>query len=379
MAIHRVGNSAGRGQLVLVRSNLVFFVVLAAMYGYSNHLSLKSLSTSFGHELLSTPRDAAGLTPQERCVLNYPLSRQTECLAAIPGMQTFPLDKLAIHRLAIYAQQTPGLAIPENGSYSPVFVETDSAWQNIHIGRLLLHGISEEAIFNILPHEQQLVLKTAQQSISNIIIKNAPEATTFIEDHLKKVTRVWYIQTSRNYGAGGSTPFLEVIDKLNFVPFTRKTLQGSELLITGYETTGHSALPVQDYRYGSGLWLKHWKFDEDVNVRPCQQIHLKSWWSISESINESYKVWLELAQADNGVGISSANVTPAGIGLKHWRINGLYFDESAIKIPCEVKPGAYVLLVSVRQSDGNTRLPITSVDGKDIGTFLYITTLNVTR
>jgi hypothetical protein len=167
-------------------------------------------------------------------------------------------------------------------------------------------------------------------------------------DEITPVQRSWYEEMTPKYGS--LRKFIRIPDNL------------SHLFI-----------------FGDQLSLRSWLLQQSVNVKPCQQITVQSWWSADEGVPNELSMTLVLVNPTDGQGIANADGAPTGRDSGALTQEQPHIDERSLQIPCDIQSGEYPLLIGVYGFTGDkiNRLPASLPDGTPLGNFAYLTTLFV--
>lgn len=127
--------------------------------------------------------------------------------------------------------------------------------------------------------------------------------------------------------------------------------------------------------FGNELAIYAWELQQDTIVSACEQVTLRSWWQVEESMNERYHLLLVLTE--EGQGIASTDGLPGNWGTRQWHEGARFVDERTLEIPCDISPGEYPLLIGVYDAETIDLLPVSYPGGTPIGEHYYVTTLTV--
>lgn len=127
------------------------------------------------------------------------------------------------------------------------------------------------------------------------------------------------------------------------------------------------------------VWLQVWLLKQRVNVTPCQQITVQSWWSADQRISNNLSMTLVLMNATDSQGIANYDGLLTGRDSGDLILEPPHVDERSIQIPCNIQPGEYPLLIGVYALTGDkiNPLPVSLSNGTPLGNFAYLTTLFV--
>jgi hypothetical protein len=189
-------------------------------------------------------------------------------------------------------------------------------------------------------------------------------------------SRIWFIEYEYRPSNLGK-PFLNVMKRqfaagrIGIFP----TERGGHYTVTEYRRIPES---VQDlFHFGEAVSLQAWTLRESVNVEPCQAVTLESWWTALSQPAISYGIGLVLADA-GGNGIAQTDDLPSGLPTSEWEPGDFQFDTHTLRVPCDVGPGEYPLLIGLYDYSTTEPVPAALPDGTPTGSNLvYLTTLIV--
>ncbi len=134
------------------------------------------------------------------------------------------------------------------------------------------------------------------------------------------------------------------------------------------------------FNFGDFFSLQKWTLNESVQVQPCQQISLESWWQMESQPDANYSMQLALVNAD-GESVSAANSDLSILPTQDWVPDTYVLDARTLAIPCDIAPGDYALVMSVYDPATLATvgdLPVSMPDGTPVGQqYVYLTTLFV--
>lgn len=118
---------------------------------------------------------------------------------------------------------------------------------------------------------------------------------------------------------------------------------GTMTLVT-YQRTPGLLQPLATF--GDNVVLMGWKIRRNARVRPCDVLTLESWWSITAPVSMDYSLTFTLNPLDKD-GIARTDGAPGGGQMRLWQVNGLYYDERDLTVPCDAAPGEYFLVAGI--------------------------------
>lgn len=130
-------------------------------------------------------------------------------------------------------------------------------------------------------------------------------------------------------------------------------------------------------RFGDDISLISWRLNDSVQVQPCQDISLETWWTVDAPLDALYSLTLVIAN-QSGQGISQADGAPGELyPTSIWQPGQRYFDERILTVPCDIEAGEYALLLGLYDvlQDEIRNLPVKSTGGA----LLYLTTIHVSH
>ncbi len=128
--------------------------------------------------------------------------------------------------------------------------------------------------------------------------------------------------------------------------------------------------------FGDSLTLQHWSLMGSVDVAPCGSARVESWWLAEDTLPDNYSMQLALVDSA-GAGVAAANYDLSLLPTGVW-VPGMYhIDSRAVRVPCDLPPGEYPLVMSVYAPGAGESLAVFSSDAQPMGDFYYLTTLFV--
>jgi hypothetical protein len=113
-------------------------------------------------------------------------------------------------------------------------------------------------------------------------------------------------------------------------------------------------------RVGDAITFLGWSGDAAM-VKRGQSLNLDLFWQTDRALQESYTVFVHLADASGRV-VADADSAPSQ-GLfptNRWAVGEGVRDRHTLKIPADLQPGTYSLEIGMYLAATNTRLPIMS-------------------
>lgn len=155
------------------------------------------------------------------------------------------------------------------------------------------------------------------------------------------------------------------------------TTEWAEDITSTYRLSQYQRAPQSDgvmLRADDNLELYSWSLQNDVNVNPCQQITVDSWWQAGNATSNPLQIQIILANDSRQLAITEKN--PSQVFTTDWQADTYYWDTAHVDIPCDIPAGNYNLLLGMKDSITGESLSLTYADGNNIGTLYYLTTLN---
>jgi hypothetical protein len=202
---------------------------------------------------------------------------------------------------------------------------------------------------------------------------STPDTLAKFETFLGTAERVWYIHHN---SAPLAKPVVEILEAhyalVRSADFTDDRFKYG---VTEYRRIPESAQDL--FHFGEAVSLQAWTLRESVNVEPCQAVTLESWWTALSQPEISYGIGLVLADA-GGNGIAQTDDLPSGLLTSEWKPGNFQFDTRTLRIPCDVGPGEYPLLIGLFDYATTEPVPAALPDGTPArSSLVYLTTLIV--
>ena len=125
------------------------------------------------------------------------------------------------------------------------------------------------------------------------------------------------------------------------------------------------------------MQLYDWSLLDSVDVQPCQDVTVESWWQLENEDNTPYTLSIILADDDGDGQLARTPSVPANVFTSDWVANKYYRDHSVLQIPCEIETGSYPLLLGFVKTISGEELTLRYFSGDVIGSLTYLTTLHV--
>jgi len=209
--------------------------------------------------------------------------------------------------------------------------------------------------------------------IANQVQNNDPATLARFAQFLDGAERAWLITYSRT---DLLDPFLGVLSR-DFGD-TRKAVLRDDTTV--YEIVEYRRVPAglgDLARFGQAIYLQGWDLPDGVSVRACQDVPFESWWYAAAAPGADLGIGLVLADAQ-GQGVARADAAPSGSLTVDWRADSHHLDQRTLRIPCDLPPGEYPLLIGVHTLVSAESLPAFAPDGAPLPSpLVYLTTLGV--
>ena len=127
---------------------------------------------------------------------------------------------------------------------------------------------------------------------------------------------------------------------------------------------------------GDNMQLYNWSLLDSVEVQPCQNVTIESWWRIANVDRTPFTLNIILADDDGDGQLARTSSVPANVFTSDWIADKFYRDLSALQVPCDINDGSYDILLSVGETISGDDLIIRYPSGDAIGNVYYLTTLH---
>jgi len=332
-------------------------------------LHLITLSREWAYLEFDLPVD--GVQAQSDCLAQFPVTEYTGCWDAArhsPNITNMHLT--AAWRLAGYAR-IPQAMIVSGYADEKIIINTETAWQGVHIRDFLLDGADNNNILHIATDGQQAVFTG---DISRI--PAPPQHALFgytpdiLLDFVAGESAFWYITRSQLYADETLSEYRALIEG-NFAPAYRETTPDN-VIITRY-IRPFATQPRANF---GDITLMGWQFIGDENFEACATITLQTVWTAT--IAQTQTIHLSLALVDNPItrAVINADAPISPIPIQFWDVDTPYYDERRLTLPCDLPIGAYSLTLSLYgisdTGDILPNLPVTSDTIRTQGHLLVI-------
>ncbi|MEB2288114.1 MAG: glycosyltransferase family 39 protein [Anaerolineae bacterium] len=209
--------------------------------------------------------------------------------------------------------------------------------------------------------------------IAQQVFTSDPATLARFAQFLDEAQRAWLITYNRT---DLLDPFLDALGRA-FGDARRAVLRNDTNV---YEIVEYRRVPadLRDVaRFGEAIYLRGWSLPDGVSVRACQDVPFESWWYVADAPGAGLGIGLVLADA-NGQGVARADAEPSGTLTVAWRADSYHLDGRALRIPCDLPPGDYPLLIGLHDLVTAQALPAFAPDNSVLGSpLVYLTTLSV--
>ncbi|MCY4021184.1 MAG: glycosyltransferase family 39 protein [Chloroflexi bacterium] len=307
------------------------------------------------------------------------------------GLRTLPLQAGAIMLLLLYVMAPRNIFIqPSNGPYreivasmaqtyendSILLTEFDWAWRWLTPAAYFLMDftpdqMSKERMFHVTGSNDSAHPPTFPDRLANTYTSFDP--VNF--DPERSHSQLWLLRQG-----GGNRWGKNIQDWLNRNYAFVRTSRWDEPYHTSYELSEYVRAPQREEPLliaGDGMQLFDWSLLDSVDVRPCQDVTVESWWQLAAEDSTPYTLNIILADDDGDGQLARTPSVPANVFTSDWVANKYYRDHSLLQLPCDIKTGSFPLLLGFVETITGNELTLSYVSGDVIGTLYYLTTLHV--
>ncbi|GAB4417551.1 MAG: hypothetical protein Kow00106_13380 [Anaerolineae bacterium] len=192
---------------------------------------------------------------------------------------------------------------------------------------------------------------------------------------LDEAPRAWLITYHR---ADLLDPFLAVLHQ-DYADAQKAVLVDDRNVyeIVAYYRVPETLTPLA--RFGDAISLQGWNLPGGVSVRACQDMPFESWWYALDAPAADLGIGLVLADA-NGQGVVKADAEPGGYRTLEWAAGTYHLDKRTLRVPCDLPPGDYPLLVGMYDVTTGDAAPAFTPDGAPLpSSLVYLTTVTVSE
>ena len=223
-----------------------------------------------------------------------------------------------------------------------------------------------------VPHEYPQA-----EHLLNRVLTPDPAALEGFASTLASADRLWYLYGEESLILQNVGPFLDLVHA-DFALYRAGIAEGDRRT---YYLREYRRIPA-DLRdlahFGETISLQGWNLPDGVSVRACQEVPFESWWRALDAPGADLGIGLVLADA-TGQGVARVDAEPSGARTLDWAAGTYHLDGRTLRVPCDLPPGDYPLLIGMFDMVSTEPLPIYTPDGTPSGsTLYYLTTLTVT-
>jgi len=278
------------------------------------------------------------------CAQNYPLTGDRTCIYAEWMTDWDNLDQLAHRHLAGYAHLPIQTVIARFDTYDAVILNSESAWQSLHLRDYFLATIPHESVFHLAPATDDNMLADIQQSPNPpqaLWLGDTPASHDALTTFLGGKNGVWYVVRPPLY-QGEALPAFRGDIEAHFVPagyfITPENIQITRY-IRPFATRPHTTF--------GDITLMGWQFVNDTDFGACDTVVLQSAWQTTRT--QSQTIHLSLALVDNPItrAIINTDAPLSPIPVQFWEGDNAYYDERHLTIPCDLPSGNYALTLTL--------------------------------
>ncbi|MCL4254051.1 MAG: hypothetical protein KJ043_09760, partial [Anaerolineae bacterium] len=299
----------------------------------------------------------------EQCAEMYILTGDRTCIYASWMTDWDRLDQLASRRLAGYADLPIRTLAPYFLQDDILILNSESAWQSIHLRDFFFDDIPQQAIIHIAPNTSDVILADIAHS------PNPPAHLLLGHDEqnnfsalLTNTSGVWYVIRPPLY-QGEALPHYRTTLETQFVPahhiITPENIQLTRY-IRPFETSDRAT-------FGDDIRLAGYQFIGDTDFEACDTVILQTAW-ITDTI-QNQTIQLSLALTDDPItrAITNTDSALSPIPIQFWDMDKPYYDERYLTVPCDLPSGNYLLILTLYPiTDEGDILPNLSVTDTEL-------------
>lgn len=307
------------------------------------------------------------------------------------GLRTLPAQAGGIMLVLLYVMAPQNIFIqPSNGPYREIVATMEQRYENDSIlltefnwaWRWLTPAayfmmdftpdqMSKERMFHVIGSNDSAHPPTYPDRLANTYTSFDP--VNF--DPKRSHSQLWLLRQG-----GGNRWGKNIQDWLNRNYAFVRTTRWDEPYHTSYELSEYTRAPQREVPQlvaGDSMQLFDWSLLDSVDVQPCQEVTVESWWQIEAEDSTPYTLNIILADSDGDGQLARTPSVPANVFTSDWVANKYYRDHSVLQVPCDIEIGSYPLLLGFVETITGNELTLSYVSGDVIGTLYYLTTLNV--
>ncbi len=202
-----------------VTASIVLGAIGLSLYGYSTTAALQGEAIYWERQIRVVNR--AHLTDDEQCVVDFVLTRRSNCLNRVMvtlEKDKYFLDELATRRIGIFATMPVRSLLPQ--AYqpgSPIILITQTAWLNVHIRDLLLAGVPETSFFHVvLGNYKVQEASDIPNPLHTVFSDNARKALDTLANVLGRSEHVWLMETHDTDVRTMTANYIDALVKLGY-------------------------------------------------------------------------------------------------------------------------------------------------------------------
>lgn len=232
--------------------------------------------------------------------------------------------------------------------------------------------MSKKRMFHIVDKNDNVYLAgNFPELLDNIYQNNISDE--LLQQIMPPANQLWHLQQG-----GGVISYQSEIQRWLQNNYSHlRTISWDDGYQTSYQLSEYARVPDNAdliLNAGRSLMLEAWSLQDSVDVTPCQNITVESWWQTS--IPTENPLQLTLILADDNSQLAIGEDFPANIYTTDWEADRYYRDQSQLTIPCNITTGSYNLLLGIKDSITGESLPLVYPDGNEIGKLYYLTTIH---
>jgi hypothetical protein len=275
------------------------------------------------------------------------------------------MRRLAELRLTGFADLTFDLP-NEYTTGEPVVVDTDIAAQQLRVVDINGREINETDIARVVSSEDEFeaLRKVGAQ---HVFVDEAPLESAFwyfgMDNDPNNHAYIWHPR----YGY--------------YFLLVRRPYQLTPMYLGAEIRAERDQQP--DVVFGDEVRMIDWQLEDSIEVAACDTVTVRSWWepeADDEALLTDYTLSLVALDADGDAVAQVDDTLTPYMGTAAWENDTTYYDTRTVTIPCDTPAGEYPLIQSVYfYLDADQPLVAANDDGAELGTWAYLTTLQVSE
>ncbi len=307
------------------------------------------------------------------------------------GLRSLPAPAGGILLLLLYVMAPQNIVIqPSNGPYreivasmsqryeddSILLTEFDWAWRWLSPAAYFLMDftpdqMSKERMFHVIGSADSAHPPTYPDRLANTYRSFDPENFNPKRSH----SQLWLLRQGDGNRWGGN-----IQDWLNRNYAFVRSFRWDEPYHTSYELSEYVRAPQTEEALlvaGDNMRLFDWSLLDSVDVQPCQDVTVESWWQLASEDSSPYTLNIILADDDGDGQLAKTSQVPANVFTSDWLAGKHYRDRAVLPIPCDIRSGSFPLLLGFVETISGNELSLRYASGDLIGGLYYLTTLHV--